>query len=84
MQASSSNFSVEQVELIRRLRNSGITYQQLIDAFQALERIDATFGNTFNTPVCNSLHDARTVGAQGFIDNITHTYFADDKISCCN
>ncbi|RUS83859.1 hypothetical protein EGW08_008400 [Elysia chlorotica] len=64
MQASSSNFSVEQVELIRRLRNSGITCKQLVDAFQAFERIDATFGNTFNSPACNGVQDATTVVIQ--------------------
>ncbi|GFN94092.1 homeobox-containing protein 1 [Plakobranchus ocellatus] len=62
MQMSSNSFSVEQVELIRRLRNSGVTCQQLIEAFQALERIDATFGNTFNSRECSSLQNPRHAG----------------------
>ncbi|CAC5407479.1 unnamed protein product [Mytilus coruscus] len=44
-------FSVEQIELIRRLRNSGITKQQVIEAFDSLERIDGELGSLFDVPV---------------------------------
>ena len=44
-------FTVEQFELIRRLRNSGVTCQQIIESFQAFERIDAELGALFANPI---------------------------------
>ncbi|GIY82893.1 homeobox-containing protein 1 [Caerostris darwini] len=39
-------FTVEQVELIRRLRSSGITREQVLIAFTELERLEAEFGRS--------------------------------------
>lgn len=39
-------FTVEQIELIRRLRSSGITREQVLLAFTELERLDAEFGRS--------------------------------------
>ncbi|KAF8785169.1 Homeobox-containing protein 1 [Argiope bruennichi] len=39
-------FTVEQVELIRRLRSSGITREQVLLAFTELERLEAEFGRS--------------------------------------
>lgn len=44
-------FSIEQIELIRRLRNSGITKEQVVEAFDSLDRIDGELGTLYNTPV---------------------------------
>ncbi|XP_071146524.1 homeobox-containing protein 1-like [Mytilus edulis] len=44
-------FSIEQIELIRRLRNSGITKHQVIEAFDSLDRIDGELGSLFDVPV---------------------------------
>ncbi|KFM82033.1 hypothetical protein X975_09550, partial [Stegodyphus mimosarum] len=41
-------FTVEQIELIRRLRSSGITREQVLLAFTELERLDAEFGRSFS------------------------------------
>ncbi|XP_063412420.1 homeobox-containing protein 1-like [Mytilus trossulus] len=46
-----SMFSIEQIELIRRLRNSGITKHQVIEAFDSLDRIDGELGSLFDVPV---------------------------------
>ncbi|KAH9498356.1 hypothetical protein Btru_008080 [Bulinus truncatus] len=48
---SSSNFTVEQVELIRRLRNSGITQHQIIEAFQAYDRLEQELGDLYSFPI---------------------------------
>ena len=44
-------FTIEQIELIRRLRNSGITKDQIVQAFESLERIDRELGPVYNVPV---------------------------------
>ncbi|XP_005089769.1 homeobox-containing protein 1 [Aplysia californica] len=54
MASSKRTFTVEQFELIRRLRNSGVTCQQIIEAFQAFERIDADLGSLYTSPVPSS------------------------------
>lgn len=41
-------FTVEQVELIRRLRSSGITREQVLIAFTELERMEAEFGRSYS------------------------------------
>ncbi|XP_041358370.1 homeobox-containing protein 1-like isoform X2 [Gigantopelta aegis] len=52
-------FSIEQAELIRRLRNSGITKEQVVQAFESFERIDEDLGMLYTIPkslaqVCTS------------------------------
>lgn len=42
-------FSIEQWELIRRLRNSGINKEQICQAFDDLERVDRDLGNFCQT-----------------------------------
>lgn len=41
---ASALFTIEQIELIRRLRNSGITKEQVVMAFDQMDRLDAEFG----------------------------------------
>ena len=43
-------FSIEQTELIRRLRNSGITKEQVVQAFETFERIDEDLGTLYTIP----------------------------------
>ncbi|XP_046558695.1 LOW QUALITY PROTEIN: homeobox-containing protein 1-like [Haliotis rubra] len=50
--AGQALFTVEQIELIRRLRNSGITKEQVIQAFDAFSRIDAELGHLYTVPQC--------------------------------
>ena len=44
-------FTIEQIELIRRLRNSGITKEQIVQAFESLERLDRELGPVYSVPV---------------------------------
>ncbi|KAK2147448.1 hypothetical protein LSH36_552g01051 [Paralvinella palmiformis] len=44
-------FTVEQIELVRRLRNSGITKEQIIQAFEAMDRLDRELGPVYSLPV---------------------------------
>ena len=44
-------FTVEQLELIRRLRNSGLTKQQVLSAFDSFERLDHQLGDVYNIPL---------------------------------
>lgn len=44
-------FTIEQIELIRRLRNSGLTKEQVVQAFESLERVDAELGNLYTVPM---------------------------------
>jgi len=44
-------FTVEQLELIRRLRNSGLNKQQVLSAFDSFERLDHQLGDVYNIPI---------------------------------
>ena len=46
---TSLQLSVEQWELLRRLRNSHLTKKQIIRAYDELDRLDRELGNLFNT-----------------------------------
>ena len=44
----SLHFSIEQWELIRRLRNSGLTKEQIGQAFDDLNKIEQEMGSIYN------------------------------------
>ena len=44
-------FTIEQIELIRRLRNSGLTKEQLGQAFDSMDRLDRELGPTYSLPM---------------------------------
>ena len=46
-----ARFTVEQIELVRRLRNSGLTKDQLVQAFDAMDRLDRELGPVYSLPV---------------------------------
>jgi hypothetical protein len=48
--STSLQLSVEQWELLRRLRNSHLTKTQIIRAYDELDRLDRELGNLFNSP----------------------------------
>ncbi|KAL8577413.1 hypothetical protein ACOMHN_021593 [Nucella lapillus] len=45
-----SLFTVQQIELIRRLRNSGLTKEQVGIVYDSLEQIDSDLGNVYTVP----------------------------------
>lgn len=47
---SSLLFTIEQWELTRRLKNSGLTKEQLCQAYDDLDRIEAELGQLYNVP----------------------------------
>ncbi|UJR21237.1 hypothetical protein I4U23_024332 [Adineta vaga] len=49
LSSTSLQLSVEQWELLRRLRNSHLTKSQIIRAYDELDRLDRELGNLFNT-----------------------------------
>jgi hypothetical protein len=49
LSSTSLQLSVEQWELLRRLRNSHLTKVQIIRAYDELDRLDRELGNLFNT-----------------------------------
>jgi len=44
-------YTVEQLELIRRLRNSGISREDVANAFDTFDRLDRELGPVYNIPV---------------------------------
>lgn len=48
-------FSIEQWELTRRLRNSGLTKEQVCQAFDDLDRMDKELGSLYNVPVSQAI-----------------------------
>lgn len=59
---SSLLFSIEQWELIRRLRNSGLTKEQIGQAFDDLAKIEQDLGSMFNTPTSNLGQNSHPIG----------------------
>ncbi|ESN90465.1 hypothetical protein HELRODRAFT_166133 [Helobdella robusta] len=55
LQSSSPLFTVEQLELIRRLKNSGINKDEIVSAFDSFEKIDKEIGPIYNIPVALAL-----------------------------
>ncbi|XP_033738222.1 homeobox-containing protein 1-like [Pecten maximus] len=51
-------FSIEQIELIRRLRNSGITKEEVAQAFDSFDRLDNELGLLYSVPVSLSTQPA--------------------------
>ena len=49
LSSTSLQLSVEQWELLRRLRNSHLTKMQIIRAYDELDRLDRELGNLFNS-----------------------------------
>lgn len=49
LSSTSLQLSVEQWELLRRLRNSHLTKQQILRAYDELDRLDRELGNLFTT-----------------------------------
>ena len=56
-------YSIEQIELIRRLRNSGLTKEQVVQAFESFERVETELGNLYTVPI--SLSQQKAVAAAG-------------------
>ena len=44
-------FTIEQIELIRRIKNSGITKEQLIMAYDSFDRVEQELGHVYTVPV---------------------------------
>jgi len=51
---SSLLFSIEQWELTRRLKNSGLTKEQLCQAFDDLDKMEKDLGSLYNVPLNSS------------------------------
>ncbi|XP_070194392.1 homeobox-containing protein 1-like isoform X2 [Littorina saxatilis] len=62
-QRAQPTFTIEQIELIRRLRNSGLTKEQVVQAFDSFERVDAELGNLYTAPI--SLSQQKSFTAAG-------------------
>lgn len=65
-------FTIEQIELIRRLRASGITRDQVMLAFEQLDRLDGELGNTGMCPVMPALMPRGRHNYGGAGGNDTH------------
>ncbi|KAJ8307954.1 hypothetical protein KUTeg_014494 [Tegillarca granosa] len=69
-------FTIEQIELIRRLRNSGITKEQVVKAFDSLERLDKEFGSLYNVPRTSASiqNNHNNSPSNGSLNNIPRTF----------
>ena len=73
-----SMFTIEQFELIRRLRNSGVSKEQILQSFDSLERLDRELGAIYNVPISMSagfpalaaLQGSMTAGASAAAANV--------------
>ncbi|XP_064626569.1 homeobox-containing protein 1-like [Lineus longissimus] len=76
-------FTVEQIDLLRRLRNSGMTKEQIIHGFDGLERLDREFGMTYNVPASLQSHMNGTDcnGSNHATNGLNSIDLTDEKIS---
>ena len=44
-------YTIEQIELVRRLKNSGMTKEQLIMAYDSFDRLEQDLGHVYTVPV---------------------------------
>ena len=63
-QQQQSLFTIEQIELLRRLRNSGIQKEQIVAAFESLDRMDRELGPVYTIPVTLAASMAALQGMQ--------------------
>ena len=63
-------FSIEQWELVRRLKNSGLTKEQLFQAYDDLDRIEADLGQLYNVPTSNASTNNSTAKNDIFNKNV--------------
>ncbi len=63
-QQQQSLFTIEQIELLRRLRNSGIQKDQIVAAFESLDRMDRELGPVYTIPVTLAASMAALQGMQ--------------------
>ena len=61
--STSLQLSVEQWELLRRLRNSHLTKKQILRAYDELDRLDRELGNLFNSSHPSTLPSSSSVNA---------------------
>lgn len=73
-------FSIEQIELIRRLRNSGITKEQVIEAFESLDRIDGELGTLYNYPVNKAVRQHENMGNRQHGGSSQHSYMENHSL----
>lgn len=62
-------FTVDQLELIRRLRNSGLTKEQVLCAFDSFECLDSNVNKSLNIPmtlVCDMMKICEDIYATSF------------------
>jgi predicted XRE-type DNA-binding protein len=59
-------FTIEQWELARRLKNSGISKEQLCQAFDDLDRMERDLGQLYNIPIASNTNSS-------FGNNLTNT-----------
>ncbi|CAF1675858.1 unnamed protein product, partial [Adineta ricciae] len=65
LSSTSLQLSVEQWELLRRLRNSHLTKAQITRAYDELDRLDRELGNLFNTaPSTDPVSPSMTITQQ--------------------
>ena len=46
-----ASFSLEQLDMVRRLKQSGLSKEDIVAAFDSFDACEKEFGNTFNLPI---------------------------------
>ncbi|GFR05211.1 homeobox-containing protein 1 [Trichonephila clavata] len=69
---ASALFTIEQIELIRRLRNSGITKEQVSMAFDQMDRLDIELGKPSTSNRSNIPHYPSMCSSLQALDRIDH------------
>ena len=72
-------FTVEQWELTRRLKNSGLTKEQLCQAFDDLDKMEKDLGSLYNIPLSNNNGATSSSSASASTKNIPNPHKNNQK-----
>jgi predicted XRE-type DNA-binding protein len=81
---SSLMFSIEQWELIRRLRNSGISRELICRAFDDLDKMDRDLGTLYNLPANSPMNHYMNGNNSNSSSNSSGTYSTVNASSIVN
>ncbi|XP_069559172.1 homeobox-containing protein 1-like isoform X2 [Brachyistius frenatus] len=76
-------FTIEQIDLLQRLRRSGMTKQEILHALDTLDRLDREHGDKFGRRTSSSSSSSSSYGVGG-TNNCTNNSASNTTTTSCN
>ncbi|KAM9798661.1 homeobox-containing protein 1 isoform 1-T2 [Neosynchiropus ocellatus] len=77
-------FTIEQIDLLQRLRRSGMTKQEILHALDTLDRLDREHGDKFGRRTSSSSSSSSSFGLGGTTNNCTNNSASNTTTSFNN